>query len=293
MVIKQSQPPVGTHRRGFTLVELLVVIAIIGILIALLLPAVQAAREAARRSQCVNQLKQLAMAMHNYHDVHSTFPKNAYGGSDFQWNQWECFCANVMILPYIEQQGLYAQFATAQPCLEWLGMPDSTRSSSAPCRRDSILFYAHRQCHTPRSTRINGTVRARTTRGAPEDAVAVAWAGFDTNYNGMFNIYKEPKMADVEDGLSNTIMGGEILSGTGASTATYPFNFFYNATGINPANPQRFPERISLTVCNVLASKNLNTVSSLVSPDRSSSCLQRQQCWQGRGVWHFFCGNLT
>lgn len=99
------------RRTAFTLVELLVVIAIIGILIALLLPAVQAAREAARRMQCANNLKQLGLGLHNYHDVHKSFPPGASHAAPHVWGDKSnrhhgSFL--VRILPYIEQQNLYA-----------------------------------------------------------------------------------------------------------------------------------------------------------------------------------------
>jgi len=93
--------------RGFTLVELLVVIAIIGILVALLLPAIQAAREAARRTQCTNHVKQIALAMHNYHDTHKKFPAYQYHVTGVQ--SWQGHGVFTMILPYIEQQQTFDQ----------------------------------------------------------------------------------------------------------------------------------------------------------------------------------------
>ncbi len=99
---------INQKSRAFTLVELLVVIAIIGILIALLLPAVQAAREAARRMQCSNNLKQLALGLHVYHEALGTFPPAGfYTGSTLSWN--------TAILPYIEQGNVYDELDHAGP----------------------------------------------------------------------------------------------------------------------------------------------------------------------------------
>src|SRR5262245_14174517 len=93
------------ERPGFTLIELLVVIAIIGVLIALLLPAVQQAREAARRIQCTNNLKQIALASHNYHDANGVFPPVRKGCC---WGTW-----NIFLLPYIEQTAAFNAWNTA------------------------------------------------------------------------------------------------------------------------------------------------------------------------------------
>ena len=135
-------------RRAFTLVELLVVIAIIGILIALLLPAVQAAREAARRAQCTNNLKQLGLALHNYHDVSNVFPPAGldYGvgsGSEPAGKLIKNCHGLVLLLPFIEQSTIYQKLDFRQ-CMSngkggcWCTQGQCS-ASGAPIAGDSVL----------------------------------------------------------------------------------------------------------------------------------------------------------
>lgn len=100
--------PLVCRARGFTLVELLVVIAIIGILIGLLLPAVQAARESARRTQCANNLKQIGLAVHSYHDARGKLPPGSYWRKNSALKERGSIL--VHLLPFMEQEGLYETF---------------------------------------------------------------------------------------------------------------------------------------------------------------------------------------
>jgi prepilin-type N-terminal cleavage/methylation domain-containing protein len=114
------------RRTAFTLVELLVVIAVIGVLVALLLPAVQAAREAARRSSCQNNLKQLGIGLHNYHDALQTFPS---GWIEHPTGNYEAWAWGSLLLPYLEQSALSDKLGVTRGTLE---QRRRCGSSSAP-----------------------------------------------------------------------------------------------------------------------------------------------------------------
>lgn len=220
-------------RHGFTLVELLVVIAIIGVLIALLLPAVQQAREAARRMQCSNNLKQLGLALHNYHDTLKSFP-TASNVMDGLWgtnHDSHKGSQYVKLLPYLEQGPLYDSCNFTGDTVNVSVTADGKKVSSVII--PSILCpsddnpgrWKDGAAHTPSS---NGEERALTNYSFSMGSQANDPCNFHGNHwgtgptvradtvnpaqiSGVFSHWAwSARMKDITDGLSNTIAMGEV-----------------------------------------------------------------------------------
>jgi prepilin-type N-terminal cleavage/methylation domain-containing protein len=245
---------VKNPRRGFTLVELLVVIAIIGILVALLLPAVQAAREASRRSQCSNHLKQLGVAVQNYHDSNRAFPLSISPWAEgpqpttgLSGKGWI-----VSTLPYLEQHALFEQFAPAFSSTLWNPACATAMKTATPglrCPTDGkspltstveyqwtgteVFVTNYKGCIG--DTRMGGGSSIHTDGTMPD-------CHNTTGCNGLFyrNNYQDRlKFSSVTDGTANTFLIGEDVPFANHHSAAYyangdyaschaPLNYFPN-----------------------------------------------------------------
>lgn len=205
------------RRRGFTIIELLVVIAIIAILIALLLPAVQQAREAARRSSCKNNLKQLALAIHNYESSFRILPpgyihKFGPAGSQQQANH-AGLAWGAMLLPQLEQTALYDQFNAEVPVWDVRNLtPRETHLPVFLCPSDPYsadAYVVRDENSSPVERYAAGTYAANW---GPSDAT-VNLDDTPLRSRGVFYRNSNTRVRDISDGLSNTLALGERTNG--------------------------------------------------------------------------------
>lgn len=206
---------VRRHRNGFTLIELLVVIAIIAILIALLLPAVQQAREAARRSACRNNLKQLALALHNYESTHSCLPPGylhkvdpAGTAANFMGFAW-----GSMILPQLEQNNIYEQFDFHRPGFDLVNLIPREQSLSVFLCPSDPFSENHFVVRDDSALPVERYAAASYAASWGPSSASVNLDDTPLQSRGVFYRNSNTRFRDIKDGLSNTLALGERTNG--------------------------------------------------------------------------------
>lgn len=227
-------------RSGFTLIELLVVIAIIGVLIALLLPAVQSAREAARRAQCTNNLKQIGLALHNYHDRNGALP-----GAQLVRN-YSSFSALTHILPDLEQSTLYN-------ALNFSVLSNTDPANSTVMYSTVSSFNCPSDVGNTALASIGGSTNYMADMGS-----WIVWQYADgpntglQQPNGVFYGNSATKFADVLDGLSNTAFFSERILADGNNGEVSPIADVFFST----SQPTTIPQAVA--ACQALDITNLS-----------------------------------
>jgi prepilin-type N-terminal cleavage/methylation domain-containing protein/prepilin-type processing-associated H-X9-DG protein len=238
----------ASFRRAFTLVELLVVIAIIGVLVALLLPAVQAAREASRRTKCQNNIRQLGLGVHNFSDVNNVLIPARI---NYQYLGW-----TVMLLPYIEQNNLYTQFDLTKTVLVQSQQAMKTTVPIYVCPSRHQLGQQSKT-YNDAGTGMNGALgdyaTVDGTSGDDPPYRRVSAVGMLVNAIGTISNWKsQTRYATITDGLSNTIMMGEKHvrladlatedpGGDGAQLGSYAYTNMRVAGGRNFGSTPNWP----------------------------------------------------